>query len=769
MIGAPLARREDPELVRGAGIFLDDLTRPGLLHMAVVRSPHAHARLDRIATEAARRRPGVVAVFTAADLAGRCHPEPAVGIPPGTRRPPRPLLAADVVRYAGEPVAAVVAEDRYAARDACDAVETAWTPLPAVVDPVAALAPGAPRVHETFPDNVALRWEWQDGDVEGAFAAAAHVVRLRLEHPRLAVVALEPRGCLAEYRGETLTVWAATQTPHRLRRGLARILGLPEAAVRVITPRVGGGFGGKIGFYADEALCAWAARHLGRPVKLHLTRTEDFLATTQGRGQVNEVEAAVAADGRVLALRCRTIADLGAYLEAKTPQPGLTTGRLITGPYRIPAASYELTAVFTNKMATAPYRGAGRPEATYLLERTMDAVARVCDLDPVVVRRRNLVPADAFPHKAPSGLVYDSGRYQAALDRALALVGYDDLRALQRRGWREGRYLGIGLATFVETAGVGPARFSGDPGWESATVRVDPSGSVRVLTGASPHGQGIETAFAQIAAARLGVPVDAVEVLYGDTAVVADGVGTFGSRSVAVGGSAVAAAINELIERGRPVAARLLEAAAADLVWEPGRFRVRGVPDRAVTIGEVARAAGGLEAALRWDPPNFTFPSGTHVAVVEVDPETGEVRLLRFVAVDDCGTIVNPVLVEGQIHGGLAQGIGPALWEAVVHDESGQPLAATLMEYAIARAGSLPAFELDQIETRSPVNPLGAKGVGEAGTIGSTAAVVNAVLDALRPLGVTHLDMPLTPARIWAAIVRARGAGRRGPGGPGCA
>jgi carbon-monoxide dehydrogenase large subunit len=632
-----------------------------------------------------------------------------------------------------------------------------------VSDPEAALAPGAPRVHADFPDNVALTWAWSEGDVEGAFARAHTVVRLRLVNQRLAGVALEPRGCVAEYREGTLTVWAGTQTPHRLRSGLAQILRLPEPTVRVIAPDVGGGFGCKIGFYADEALCAFAALRLGRPVKLFLTRREDFLTTTQARGQVNEVEAAVDADGTVLALRCRTLADLGAYLEVLTPYPGILTGRLLTGPYRIPVARYELTSVFTNAMATAPYRGAGRPEATYLLERTMDAIARACDLDPAEVRRRNLIQPGEFPYRAPSGLVYDSGQYEAALDRALTLVDYKRFRDAQRCAREEGRYLGIGFSTFMETAGVGPSKITPILGWESGTVRIEPSGKITVLTGTSPHGQGLETAFAQIAADLLGVPMEDVAVLHGDTAIVAAGVGTFGSRSISVGGPAIAASVEKVLDKARRIAALLLEAAAEDVVFDQGRFAVRGAPGRAVTLAEVAAAAyagktlpagmePGLEATTVWDPPNFTFPSGTHVAVVEVDADSGAVRLLRLVGVDDCGRVINPLLVEGQIQGGLAQGIGQALWEQMTYDASGQCLTGSLMDYAIAKSDMLPFFELDRIETPSPINPLGVKGCGEAGAIGSTPAIVNAVIDALAPFGVTHLDMPLTPTRVWEAI-----------------
>lgn len=751
----------------GSGRYVDDLLLPHVAAMVVLRSPHAHARIRAIATARAAALPGVLAVLTARDLDGRIETEPAVGIPPNARRPPRPLLARDTVRYVGEPVAVVVADDRYVATDASELIDVDYDPLPAIADPETALAATAPRVHAESPDNVALRWSWKAGDVDGAFARAHRVVSLRLTNQRIAGMAMEPRGCLAEYRAGMLTVWAGTQTPHRLRSGLAVMLKLPEPAVRVIVPNLGGGFGCKIAYYCDETLCAFAAMRVGRPVRLVLTRREDFLTTTQGRGQVNEVEAAVAADGRVLALRCRTVADLGAYLESLTPYPGMLTGRLLTGPYDIPAASYELTSVFTNAMATAPYRGAGRPEATYLLERAMDEIAWQLALDPADVRRRNLIRPDAFPYKAPSGLVYDSGQYERALDRALELAGYKDFRERQREALARGRYLGLGISSFMETAGVGPSKTAPLPGWESATVRIESSGQVTVLTGTSPHGQGLETAFSQIVADRLGVAMDNVTVLHSDTALVAAGIGTFGSRSICVGGPAIVVSVDKVLDKARRIAAALLEAAAADLVYADGRFGVRGVPGRTVTLAEVAAAAyaarvlpagmePGLEASTIWDPTNFTYPSGTHVAVVEVVPDTGEVKLERVIAVDDCGTMINPMLVEGQVHGGLAQGIGQALWEHMVYDESGQCLSASLMDYAAPKCDALPSFELDRVETPSPVNPLGAKGVGEAGTIGSTPAVVNAALDALRPLGVTHLDMPLTPARVWAAIRNAR-------------
>ncbi len=756
MIGRRVVRREDLKLVKGQGQYVGDIERAGQLHMAVLRSPHAHAAIRKINTVPASGLAGVVCVLTAQDISDRVHPEPAVGIPADARRPVRPLIADNIVRYVGEPVAVVVAESMNAAIDGCEAIQVDYSPRPAISDGAAALAPDAPLVHEEYPDNVALRHAWSKGDVESAFAEAAHVVALRLVNQRIAPIAMEPRGCLAEYADQTLTVWAGTQTPHRLRAGLAEVLGLPEARIRVIAPDVGGGFGGKIGFYRDELLCAYAAVLLGKPVRLALTRTEDCLTTTQGRGQINEVEVAATADGKILAIRCRTIADLGAYIEAKTPQPPINTGRLITGPYEIQAASYELVCVFSNKMATAPYRGAGRPEATYILERAMDAVARRCGLDPADIRRRNLISPKAFPYTTPSGLVYDSGNYEVALGKALKIVGYDAIRQEQERLREKGRYLGVGMSCFVEHAGLGPGGTGLDAGWEFASVQIDASGKVVLKTGASPHGQGVETALSQIAAARLGIPMEDIEVLHSDTSVIPRGIGTFGSRSMCVGGAAVVEAAEKVIERARHAASDLLEVAAVDLEWAEGAFQIRGVPEKSLSLRKIAAAVGELADSTEWQPQAFTFPSGTHVAVVEVDIETGMVRLRRIIAVDDCGTIINPMIVEGQVHGGLTQGIGQAMCEHMLYDDSGQCTTATFMDYSLPRAGDLPSFELGELETASPVNSLGAKGCGETGTIGIPPAVVNAVIDALHPFGVTHLDMPITTATVWQALRNTR-------------
>jgi carbon-monoxide dehydrogenase large subunit len=691
--------------------------------------------------------------------------------PPGFRVPPHAPLAVDAARYVGQPVAAAVAGDRYAARDAADLVEVRYEPLPAVSDPERGLDPGAPRVHAALDSNLAFEHRWSAGDVDGAFRRAAHVVRGRFVQPRVAPMPMETRGCLARYEAGDLTVWISTQMAHHVRGQLATVFGLPEHRIRVIAPQVGGGFGCKCGLYDDEIVTVAAALRLGRPVKWIETRSESLVATTHGRGQVHEAELAVGADGAFLAVRVQGVADLGAHPETFSASPPLLAGRLVTGAYRIPAASAVVRGAYTHKTPTAAYRGAGRPEAAYLIERLADLAAEALGLDPAEVRRRNLIAPEEFPYRTPSGLTYDSGRYAATLQRALDLAGYDGWRATQAAARREGRLVGIGLATFVETAGTGPSRALPFAGWEYGAVRVEPSGRVVVLTGTSPHGQGQETTFAQIVADELGVALEDVAVLHGDTAVVPAGFGTGGSRGTCVGGSAVYLAAQSVKAKARRLAAHLLEAAPDDVVFEAGQLHVRGVPGRKVSFREVAREAHravrlppglepGLEASCAWDPPDFTVPFGAYVVVVEVLPETGQTRVLRFAGVDDVGTVLSPLLLEGQLHGGIAQGLAQVLWEEVVHDAAGQCLTGTLMDYAVPVAADLPPFELDGTVTPTPVNPLGAKGVGEAGTVGAPPALMNAVLDALRPLGVRDLAMPLRPARVWAAIrdAVARGA-----------
>ncbi|MEK6710886.1 MAG: xanthine dehydrogenase family protein molybdopterin-binding subunit [Nitrospinota bacterium] len=771
-IGAPIRRREDPRLIRGLARYVDDIQLPGILHLAFVRSPYGHAAIRGVDLFKARNAPGVVAVCTAADFAGKIGPVPVAGLVPDARVPAQPVLAEKKALFAGEPVAAVVARTRYQARDAADLIEVDYQGLDAVVDLEKALAPGAPKVHESFEDNVAFRWELKGGDAEAGLRAADIVIRQKIANPRVAPLALEPRGVLARYLpGEDkLTIWSSTQVPHKLRTLLAQQIGMAENRMRVIAPEVGGGFGSKLNVYREEALAAHLTRELGQPVKWIESRSENFLATIHGRGQLGEVEMGLKRDGTVTALRYHVLADCGAYYQLLTVSIFTLTGLMLPGPYKIPNVEMKVTGVFTNKMATDAYRGAGRPEATYILERMMDLAARELGMDPAEIRRRNFPAKAEFPFPTSAGLTYDSGDYHGTLDKALQKADYAGMRRQQAEARKQGRHLGVGLSTYVEICGMGPSAALGGQGWESARVRVEPTGKVTVFSGASPHGQGQETSFAQIAAEGLGVAVEDVEVIHGDTDVVPYGVGTFGSRGTVVGGSAVVFARDKVRAKMARFAALRFEADPADIAFEDGKVFVRGAPEKSAPFAQIARMAydairlpagtePGLEETHFFEPPNFTFPFGAHVVLAEVDPQTGEVKILRYVAVDDVGNMINPLLVRGQIHGGIAQGAGQALEEEVIYGEGGQPLNATLMHYALPKASLLPRFELDHTTTPTNVNPLGAKGVGEAGTIGSTPAVVNAVLDALAPFGVRHLDMPLRPEKIWRAIAHARKGG----------
>lgn len=756
-IGRPLKRREDPRLLLGQGRYVDDLVLPGMVHMVVVRSPFAHARLGKIHPEAALQVPGVLGVVTGEDLAGQVRPMPINPAENATIAPaPHPLLAAGKVRYVGEPVAAVLAEAKASAEDAAHLVEVEYDPLPALVDPREALR-NQVLVHEGLGENILLRWSRAGGDVEGAFRNAERVVKGQFHIPRLIAAPLEPRGAVAAYDPgtDTLTVWCSAQDPHRPRAQLSRILGRPEDRVRIIVPEVGGAFGSKGHLPPEVALAALLAMNTRRPVKWVEDRRENFLAAYQGRGLDAEVEMAVSRDGRILGVRARLIADLGAYLYPATPIVPITTAMLLTGTYAIPTAAVELIGVATNKVPTGPYRGAGRPEATYIVERMMDIVSYELGLDPVEVRRRNFISPDRFPYRTPLGFVYDSGNYEGALDRALELAEYERWRKEQARAREQGRLLGIGVATYVERAG---AQL-----WESASVRVEPSGRVIVRTGSSPHGQGHETIFSQIAAEALQIDPDAVIVEHGDSAVVPRGVGTFGSRSTTVGGSAVWIALEKIKAKVVKIAAHLLEASEEDIAWENGRLFVRGSPDRALTLAQVSAAAYqpgrlplgmemGLEAPGYFSLPGPVFPFGAYVAVVEVERETGEVRVLKLVAVDDAGRIVNPLLAEGQVIGATAQGLGQALVEEAVYDESGQLVTGSFADYGVLHAAQVPEVITAFLETPSPFNPLGAKGIGEAGSIAAPAAVANAVMDALKPLGVRHIDFPFTPEKIWREI-----------------
>jgi carbon-monoxide dehydrogenase large subunit len=675
---------------------------------------------------------------------------------PTLRIPKHYVLAVERVCYAGEGVAVVVAEDRYAAADALLLIEVDYEPLAVVTDPELALTKESPVIHPEWPDNVAFRSNRSQGDLSAAFERADRIVKQRLVHQRLAPAAIETRGVLARYLPDEmeLTVWSSTQIPHLLKSHLSEMLKLPEEQVRVIAPEVGGGFGSKLNIYAEEALVAFLALRLGRPVKWIEERRENMHSTIHGRGQVGEIEVAVKKDGKILGLRSRVVADIGAYHQLYTPGIPRFTGLMLSGCYKIPAMSIEVTGAFTNKMSTDAYRGAGRPEATYVIERMMDRIAGELGIDPAEVRRKNFPRPAEFPFSTATGLSYDSGNYQASLDKALKLAGYRKLRREQKRLRKQQRYLGIGLSTYVEICAMGPG--SGEYG----SVSVEPNGKVTVLTGVSPHGQGQETSFAQIVADELGVELDEITVLHGDTAVVESGVGTFGSRATAVGGAAVLQAAERVKEKAREIAAHLFEADTEDIVFNGGRFSVKGVPKKNLTLKQIAREAQaakklpkgmklGLSAAATFEPSNFTFPFGAHVCVVEVDPESGEIAIKKYVAVDDCGKVINPLLVDGQIHGGIVQGLGQALFEEVIYEENGQLITGSLMNYALPRAENLPRLQLARTETPTPVNPLGAKGVGEAGTIGSTPAIVNAVVDALSPFGVTHIDMPLKPEKIW--------------------
>ncbi len=796
-VGQRVKRTEDPRLIQGLGHYVDDIRLPDTLHVAFVRSIYAHARLTRVEVSEALQAPGVVAVYTGRDVE-KIGPVPCAGALPDLKVPDHRVLAKDKVYFVGHPIAAVVATDPYLARDAIDLIMVDYEELPVVVDAETAAQDGGAIIHEQFGTNVAYKLTAGEGDIDAAFAGSDHVIKQRIVNQRLAPVAMEGRGVLARYYpGEQeLTVWSSTQIPHLLRTQLAIMLGMPENKLRVITPEVGGGFGSKLNVYAEEALLGWISMQTGKPAKWIETRRENMQATIHGRDQIGVIEIGCMNDGTLTGLRYNVIADLGAYHQLLTPAIPTLTGLMLSGCYKIPAIQINVTAVFTNKMATDAYRGAGRPEATYAVERAVDLVAAELGLDVVEVRQRNFPQPDEFPFKTATGLFYDSGNYQAALAKALANADYTKLRAEQAQAREQGRIMGIGISTYVEICALGPSQAMPAGGWESATVRIEPTGAVTVLTGASPHGQGQETSFAQLAADELGVEMDAVTVIHGDTSIVQYGIGTFGSRATAVGGTAVYIAIERLKEKALKIAAHLLGADAASVAFLDGKFTAHGaqnndapvsdpgeVPAPIVPMGQdpagalpepeadgkhvtmqaVALAAHlakdlppdmepGLSATYFFEPKNFTFPFGTHIAVVEIDRDTGEIKFQRYVAVDDCGKVLNPMLVDGQVHGGIVQALGQALYEEVVYDEQGQLVTGTLMDYAVPRAHMLPWFELDRTETPSPVNPLGVKGVGEAGTIGATPAIVNAVVDALAPFGIRHLDMPLKPETIWRIV-----------------
>ena len=768
-----IRRREDPRLISGRATYTDDITLPGTVYAAILRSPHAHARIRRVNTSRAARVEGVVAVYTGADLEGVIGSIPCAWMIPNSdiKGVAHPAIARDVVRYVGDAVAVVVAESRHQAQDALELIEVDYEPLTPVIDPQQALQEGAPQLHGDAPNNQAFHWVAAGGDVEEAFRNPEVVVRERIVQQRLIPNAMEPRAALAQWVGVTgeLTLWSTTQNPHIVRLLLSSVAGLPEHKIRVIAPEVGGGFGSKIAFYADEAITVFCAMKLGRPVKWTETRSENYQATTHGRDHIEEVEMAATTDGKITGIRGRVYAGMGAYLSTAAPGiPTILHGLMYSGPYTIPAISCEVFGSFTNTTPVDAYRGAGRPEATFLLERLVDKLAAAVSVDPVEVRRRNLIPKFEDGYDVAIGLNYDSGDYRGTLDIALREAGYYQVRQQQTQLRQEGRYLGIGVTTYVEMCGLGPSQVAGAVGfggglWESAIVRFHPSGKVNVMIGTSPHGQGEETTFAQVISDELGVPVDDIEVLHGDTDNTPMGWGTYGSRTTAVSGAAVALSARKIKDKARELAAHLLEASADDIEYSDGRFFVRGSPDRAQSIQDIALMANvawnmpqgmepGLEATTFYDPPNFTYPFGAHVALVEVDVNRGTIDLKRYIAVDDCGLQINPMIVEGQVHGGVVQGVGQALWEGAVYDENGQLLTGSMLDYALPRADVLPDLEVHSTSTPSPHHPLGVKGVGETGAIASTVTVYNAVIDALKPLGVQSIEMPLTPERVWRAI-----------------
>ncbi|WP_330262527.1 xanthine dehydrogenase family protein molybdopterin-binding subunit [Streptomyces griseorubiginosus] len=776
-VGTARLRKEDARLVTGQTRWTDNIDTTGLLHLAILRSPMAHARVDRVDVSPALERPGVVAAFSGADLADGLGSLPcAWPVTEDIVLPDHPPIAVDEVRYAGDPVAVVVARDRYAAADALEAVEVDYTPLPPVLDLEAALAEGAPLVHSDKGTNRCYDWPLRTGeDFEAVRRRAEVTLRRRYHQQRLIPNAMEPRAVVVTpvAAADEYTVYSSTQIPHILRVMLAVVTGVPEHRLRVVAPDVGGGFGSKLQVYGEEAIALTVARRLGRPVKWTESRSEGYLATHHGRGMIQDIEIAATRDGRLLGLKADLLVDMGAYLMLVTPGIPILGAFMYPGIYKMDSYELNVTGVFTTRTPTDAYRGAGRPEATYAIERIMDELAVELGLDPVELRRRNWIRHEEFPYTTIAGLTYDSGNYEAATDKALALFDYDKLRAEQADRSRRGDTvrLGIGVSTYTEMCGLAPSRVLRDlryaaGGWEAASVRMLPTGKVEVVTGTSPHGQGHVTSWSQIAADVLGVPFDDVQVVHGDTKAAPQGMDTYGSRSLVVGGTAVHHAATKVVDKARKVAAHLLEASERDLEFADGVFSVKGSPDARRTIQEVAFETftshdlpDGVEPTINaghlTDPDNFSYPHGTHLCAVEVDTETGRTRIRSYVAVDDVGRVVNPMIVEGQVHGGLAQGIAQALYEEAVYDDEGNLVSGTMADYLVPSAPDLPEFVTDRTETPATTNPLGVKGVGEAGTIASTPAVVGAIVDALRPLGVRDVRMPCTPERVWQALKEA--------------
>jgi aerobic carbon-monoxide dehydrogenase large subunit len=780
-VGRAMKRKEDPRMITGRGRYTEDIALPGMLHAAIVRSPEAHATITSIDVSAAREHAGVVEVLTGEDMADDWQsPLAMVWVPPGVeiKTPEHWPLKRGQVKHVGDPVAVVVAASRGAAIDAAEQVIVEYDPKPVVVDPEQALEDGAPLVWESMGTNKTHEWSISGGDIDAAFAEADVTVEHRFANHRTSGAPIEPRCSIGEMRGDSLVLYSTTQVPHIARFVLGGILGVPEDKLRVVAPDVGGGFGAKLQVYGEEALVLALTKRLGRPVKWTESRSEHMTTSHHGRDQIITVTLGAKSDGTVTGCKADIIADLGAYQLMLTPFIPTLGFPVMGGCYKFPAIDVHITGVFTNKMCTDAIRGAGRPEATYWIELAMDRLADELGMDRLELRRKNFPAKEEFPFETALGITYDSGDYHGTLDKLLEHFDLDEFRREQAELRKQGIHRGVGFSTWVEVCGLAPSRAVGPQGvglqaafYESANVRVTPTGSAIVYSGTSPHGQGIDTSFAQIAGDLLGIDPENVTVLHGDTDQGAWGWNTYGSRSLAVGGEALARAARKVQDKAKRICAALLEAAPEDIELTDGKYQVRGSPDKSMTMAEISGAAHippnelpadiepGLEESSFYDPENFVFPFGAHACIVDVDVETGKVKVVRYLAVDDCGPAINPMLIDGQVHGGIVHAIGQALYEQVVYDDEGQLVTGTFADYALPTAAEVPSFETDRTETPSPVNSLGVKGIGEAGTIAATPAVVSAVLDALEPTGVRHIDMPLTPMRVWQAIEEASGRG----------
>jgi len=775
LIGKSIKRREDPRFITGRGTYVDDVKLPGTTYAVFIRSPHAYARIKGIDSAAAAKHPGVVAIFTGADMTG-VNSLPCGWLLPDLKVPPHMPLASGAARYVGDPVAVVIADTQDAAQDAAEKVKVTWEPLGAVSATDQAMVAGSPQIHEVAPANVAFKWQIGDATAIDAAFQGATVVKKRIVNQRLVANPMEPRACLARYDDATgdLTLWVTSQNPHVHRLLMAAfVLGIPEHKVRVIAPDVGGGFGSKIFLYNEETICSWATRKLKRPVRWTSTRREAFQTDAHGRDHVTEAEMGFTREGKIVGLRVKTVANLGAYLSTFAPAvPTYLYATLLNGVYEMPVIHADVTGVFTNTVPVDAYRGAGRPEAAYLLERMIEAGAAALKMDCAELRRKNFIPRFDNGYQTKVALSYDSGNYGGAFDKLLAMLDYRKFRSDQEAARNQGRLMGIGFSTYIEACSIAPSKVVGSLGaqaglYESGKVRVHPTGGVTVYTGSHSHGQGHETTFSQLVADELGIPMEQIEIVHGDTGQIPFGMGTYGSRSASVGGTALLMSLHKIKEKGKKIAAHLLEASPNDMEYVNGQFQVKGFPDKAVPFGQVALTAyvphkypeglePGLEETSFYDPSNFCFPFGAHACVVEVDRDTGHVKILRYLAVDDVGNVMNPMIVDGMVHGGIAQGVGQALWEGAVYD-GGQLVTGSMMDYAMPKADMLPMYETARTVTPTLVNPLGVKGAGETGTIAATPAVVNAVIDALAPLGIDHIEtMPLTPERVWSAMQKAK-------------